>query len=156
MNHHQYVRQKLPEITELSSKVFQAHGTHHPFLKVLNDKIGELASGLTEHLEKEEDQLFPAIRDAEKNATWEVETTHELQHILREEHEEAGALIKDIRQLTNHYQTPPDACFSFHRLYDLLEEFEQDLYRHVHLENNILFNKLEEKKFDRRDTIPCV
>jgi regulator of cell morphogenesis and NO signaling len=44
-----------------------------------------------------------------------------------------------IRELSKDFTRPEGACTSFRALYDGLREFEQDLHRHVHLENNILF-----------------
>ena len=46
-----------------------------------------------------------------------------------------------IRQLANNYILPGEACASYSLLFRLLQEFEEDLHMHVHLENNILFPK---------------
>lgn len=58
-----------------------------------------------------------------------------------EEHENAGEVLKKIAKLSNNYTAPPEACNTFRALYSKLEEFEQDLHQHIHLENNILFPK---------------
>jgi regulator of cell morphogenesis and NO signaling len=60
---------------------------------------------------------------------------------MEQEHELAGKKLEGIRSLTNQYTLPEDACASYSLLYRLLEEFEDDLHTHVHLENNILFPK---------------
>jgi len=41
--------------------------------------------------------------------------------------------------VTKNYALPGDVCLSFLALYEQLADFEQDLHRHVHLENNVLF-----------------
>jgi hypothetical protein len=50
-----------------------------------------------------------------------------------------AGLIEEIRQLSDGFTPPAGACPTFHAFYNGLYEFEQDLHRHIHLENNILF-----------------
>jgi len=57
------------------------------------------------------------------------------------EHDNAGEILRELRKLSNDYQTPADTCISFQTFYRALEAFEQDLHQHIHLENNILFPK---------------
>jgi regulator of cell morphogenesis and NO signaling len=59
------------------------------------------------------------------------------------EHESAGALLKEMREITGNYLLPHDACASYSLLFKMLDEFENDLHTHIHLENNILFPKTE-------------
>jgi regulator of cell morphogenesis and NO signaling len=61
--------------------------------------------------------------------------------MMEMEHEEVGKNLEEIRELTNNYTLPEDACASYSLLYRLLDEFEEDLHLHIHLENNILFPK---------------
>ena len=60
---------------------------------------------------------------------------------LENEHNGAGNIMEEIRNITNNYNLPGDACTTFTLTYKELEEFEKDLHKHVHLENNILFPK---------------
>ena len=60
---------------------------------------------------------------------------------MEQEHENAGDIFKTIAKLSNNYTPPKDACNTFKALYAKLDEFEQDLHQHIHLENNILFPK---------------
>jgi regulator of cell morphogenesis and NO signaling len=57
------------------------------------------------------------------------------------EHELVGGNMEQIRKLSNNYELPEDACASYSYLFKTLDEFEDDLHTHVHLENNILFPK---------------
>ena len=59
--------------------------------------------------------------------------------MMTREHDAAGTLLAEIRELSQNFTTPADACPTFHAFYDGLKEFEQDLHQHIHLENNILF-----------------
>jgi regulator of cell morphogenesis and NO signaling len=60
---------------------------------------------------------------------------------MESEHEAAGTILKQIAKLSNNYTPPEWACNTFKALYAKLDEFEQDLHLHIHLENNILFPK---------------
>jgi len=60
---------------------------------------------------------------------------------LGREHEEIGDDVHAIRHLAHDYALPADACNTFMLTYRKLQEFEEDLHQHVHLENNILFPK---------------
>jgi regulator of cell morphogenesis and NO signaling len=44
-----------------------------------------------------------------------------------------------MREASNGYSAPAEACVSFQALYRALAEFETDLHQHIHLENNVLF-----------------
>jgi regulator of cell morphogenesis and NO signaling len=61
--------------------------------------------------------------------------------MMETEHESAGDIFKVIAQITNNYNPPEGACNTFKALYAKLDEFEQDLHQHIHLENNILHPK---------------
>lgn len=67
-------------------------------------------------------------------------------HIIIDEHEEAGAILAKLRAISNHYTVPSDTCGTYVKLYDALQELEDDLHTHIHLENNILLKKLDERK----------
>jgi regulator of cell morphogenesis and NO signaling len=41
--------------------------------------------------------------------------------------------------LSDSFKAPVGACPTYHAFYDGLEEFQQDLHQHIHLENNMLF-----------------
>jgi regulator of cell morphogenesis and NO signaling len=62
---------------------------------------------------------------------------------MEAEHEAAGDLMKSIRQLTNQYTIPRDACPTISLTYKKLEEFDQDLMQHIHVENNVLFERVK-------------
>ncbi|MEK6481343.1 iron-sulfur cluster repair di-iron protein [Catalinimonas sp. 4WD22] len=141
-NHHAYIRKKGPEVHLLAEKVSKVHGKQHPELIDIYHDFIELHEELLQHTRKEEEKLFPLIKALDQQALniTEAEIDNLLKE-LNEEHEDAGDEMKRIRSLTNDYETPDDACQSYKMLYQELAEFEEDLYAHVHLENNILFPK---------------
>lgn len=141
-NHHTYVRKALPEILALLDKSWNAHGNECMELLTIRDLFLDLTKELTDHMDKEELIVFPALRRSESGRRKDHPLAEALPgplHALEEEHLMAGILIKEIRALTNHYSPPDLACATFRLAYQKLEEFELDLMTHVHLENNILF-----------------
>ncbi|WP_256009688.1 iron-sulfur cluster repair di-iron protein [Desertivirga xinjiangensis] len=146
--HHNYVRESIPFLSELANKVARVHGDRHGELVEVARIFNRVASDLSLHLMKEENILFPFIKQltqAAKNGTAIVRapfgTVNNPTQMMEVEHEHAGEDLAAIRELTNDYSLPPDACTSYTILFKKLQEFENDLFNHVHLENNILFPK---------------
>jgi regulator of cell morphogenesis and NO signaling len=140
--HHSYVRKAGPQIAAYAAKVARVHGEAHPETVEIATVFHGLLSELMDHLEKEEQRLFPAYQaflslgTDQQSARQELETTL---NELEDEHEGAGQAMARIRALSNDFTPPADACNTYRVLYALLEEFEGDLHQHVHLENNVLF-----------------
>lgn len=146
--HHQYVRTAIPQILPLAEKVTNVHGDHHPEVIRINQLFQELADELTMHLKKEEMVLFPYIKElaATQAAGENLEGSHfgsvaSPISVMEMEHENAGVMLKEMYDLSNGYAVPADACNTFRVFYGKLKAFENDLHRHIHLENNILFPK---------------
>jgi regulator of cell morphogenesis and NO signaling len=144
--HHSYVKKYLPEIRGYAAKVAKVHGGAHPELATIQTLVETLNAELLGHLHKEEAILFPFIKRLVKvepgqNAFSPFGTIQNPISVMELEHETAGGILEKIRALTNNYTLPADACASYSLLYRMLDEFENDLHTHVHLENNILFPK---------------
>ena len=146
--HHNYVRENIPFINELAIKVAKVHSGHHPEAIEVATIFKGLAADLSLHLMKEENVLFPYIKElvaAEKNGSKitpaSFGTVDNPTQMMETEHEQAGEDLIHIRKVTDNYTLPSDACTSYTILYKKLQEFENDLFNHVHLENNILFPK---------------
>ncbi|WGH76248.1 iron-sulfur cluster repair di-iron protein [Tenacibaculum tangerinum] len=155
--HHSYVRESLPIISQYATKVAKVHGHHYTEVVAINQLFHEVANELLSHLQKEEQVLFPYIKqlvkakkEEVKNTTPAFETVNNPIQIMEHEHENAGTIFKEISRLSHKYTPPEGACNTFRALYAKLDEFEQDLHKHIHLENNILHPKailLEKKMF---------
>ena len=144
--HHAYVRRELPRLAELAGKVVNRHGDTRLELPKIQSKVAQISEELTEHLAKEEVVLFPYVTKLERAKAEGIAmpqgcfgTVASPIAMMTQEHDAAGALIAEIRQLSSDYTTPLGACPTFHAFYAGLREFEQDLHQHIHLENNILF-----------------
>jgi len=146
--HHVYVKSELPRLAVLAQKVVNRHGDTQAHLLAIQSLLVLLGDELIHHLGKEEHVLFPYIAKLEGALT--AGGAHpeacfgDISHpiaMMTSEHDAAGAMIAEIRRLSDDYTTPVGACPTYHAFYDGLKEFENDLHQHIHLENNILFPK---------------
>lgn len=145
--HHVFTKNTLSRLEKLLKKVIQAHGENHgDMLGQLQNTFLALKTELEMHLMKEEQVLFPYVRqmDASMRETNHVPPMHcgTVQHPIRQmkiEHKDAGESLAQLHTLTNGYTAPKDACLTFKALFEGLQELEDDLHEHIHLENNILF-----------------
>lgn len=149
--HHSYVKNEIPIIIGFLQKIALKHGSRHPELITIQNHFIKLSEELLKHLQKEENILFPAIRKLESRVgdviDLSVEEKKELSAAiwaLEMEHEGAGDEMLTIRILSNAYTTPADACTAYKIAFRSLYDFEKDLHRHVHLENNVLFPAISE------------
>ena len=139
VNHHGWVRSVTPTILEHTAKVARVHGGGNPALVTVDALFSELATRLMAHMKEEEEVLFPAIATAAEGNDTDLAA---LVGEMEDDHSEAGEILRRIRSLTDNFTPPPEACMTYRVLFHELEEFERDLHRHVHLENNILFPKV--------------
>ena len=143
--HHAYLYENLPKISELTTTILRVHGGSHPELSKVHRLFHTVKMELEEHLIKEETIQYPAIREyLNTRAKEDLDKAVNIIKELEEEHSGAGDILKELRNVTNDYEIPCDACDTFRLTYEKLEELETDLFRHIHLENNILFPRLFE------------
>lgn len=140
--HHQYLRDELPRIHAMSQRVAQVHGGHTPSLVEVFQVFCGMAEELVEHIDKEEQALFPAIRQLAKGDTAAMTVDGPIRAMMTE-HEVAGAALERLRELTNGHTPPPEACNTYRALFAGLRDLEEDLHRHIHLENHVLFPAAE-------------
>ena len=148
--HHRFVRSKINEIGAYAQKVAQVHGERHPWNITIFHDFVNLSRELLDHLEAEEKTVFPLIKQLaelrENGQTVDKELVLSLRTELEKmfaDHDGAGEIIAKIRETSNDFTPPADACTTYRILYQNLAGFEEDLHKHVHLENNILFRKAE-------------
>lgn len=140
--HHEYLRGELPRLEGLVHKVAQVHGLREPALRQVAGVFDGLRAELEAHMEKEEQILFPMIRAME--STGRVQAAHcgSVNNPIRVmvfEHDNAGTALEQMRDLTNGYTPPSEACNTYRAMMDGLKTLEADMHQHVHKENNILF-----------------
>jgi len=146
--HHSYIKEKTPFILQYLDKIQKVHGENHPELAEIFKLFSQSSIDLGMHLKKEERILFPFIRQLVKiqNSGQHTEEEHfgTIQNpiaMMKEEHVKEGKRFDNISTLSGGYTVPEDGCNTYRAAYAMLNEFEQDLHTHIHLENNILFPK---------------
>jgi regulator of cell morphogenesis and NO signaling len=136
--YHAIINREIPRITQLAGKVVNRHGESKPELGAIQAKFAQLSAELTQHCGKEEVVLFPYIAKLEGAIATEAarpqgcfgSVTNPIA-MMTLEHDAAGALIEEIRQLSDGFRPPAGACPTFPAFYNGLYEFEQDLHRHT-------------------------
>lgn len=141
--HHAYLWAELPQISKMATLILRVHGAHHPELSKVHKLFHTLKAELELHLSKEETIQYPAIKKYLKsNAEADLKEAVKIIDELEEEHTGAGNILKELRKVTNDYEIPDDVCETFEATYAKLQEMENGLFQHIHLENNILFPRL--------------
>ncbi|MBA4133279.1 MAG: iron-sulfur cluster repair di-iron protein [Flavobacterium sp.] len=155
--HHRYVEEKSTALLFYLDKLCKVHGQRHPELFEIGLHFKICATELAQHMKKEELILFPfvkkmfnALRDRESIEQPHFGTVNNPIAMMQDEHENEGERFRIIAKLTDNYNPPVDACETYRVTFAMLKEFEQDLHKHIHLENNIVFPKAQamETKFD--------
>jgi regulator of cell morphogenesis and NO signaling len=144
--HHAYVRRALPSIARHLGNVLNAHGDRHPELVRVGHAFAVMSDELLQHMLKEERVLFPYVRELAQRqrapcgrVVSPFGTIENPIRMMEREHREAAGALQVIRQLTGGYAVPSDGCSTYAVCMAELAQFERDLHRHVHLENNVLF-----------------
>jgi regulator of cell morphogenesis and NO signaling len=132
--YHRPLSEELRRLEMMAAKVFSVHGDKDPErLRELVDVYMGLEDELIHHMAKEEQILFPMIRGGQ-GALADGPVS-----VMLHEHDDAGAALQRLRELTDGYQPPAEACTTWRALYHGLAALEADMHQHIHLENNILF-----------------
>ncbi|SFU35166.1 iron-sulfur cluster repair di-iron protein [Alicyclobacillus macrosporangiidus] len=152
--HHAYLHTTLPVMSELVTKILGVHGARHPELATVHRLFHELKTDLEQHLIEEETRIFPRViawSHAVANETSRAADPVDLDALVRDlqtleaDHDRTGALLKQLRQVTDGYSVPADGCGTYHYVFQKLEEIEGKTFLHMHLENNVLFPRLRAK-----------
>lgn len=156
--HHQYLKQELPRLEFLTTKVATRHGDKRPALVEVRHVFAGLKAEMGLHMMKEERVLFPLIRRLESGEPEPAancgEDVGESIRVMEDEHDDAARSLARMRELSAGFTPPADACNTFRAMLDGLGELEAETRRHVHKENNILFPKALE--LERRHGSPSM
>ena len=153
--YHDTLRTELPRLQAMAARVSQSHGTRAPDLLQIVQSIDALAADLLAHMRKEEVVLFPAIRAIDEGRADTVWLAAPVS-VMEREHEDAGALLNDLRERTGGYTPPEGACATTRALYQGLEELERSMHVHVHLENNVLFPRALGREAGQAIPLPSI
>jgi regulator of cell morphogenesis and NO signaling len=147
--HHTYIKTTVPDFKVVLNEFVTSHKNKYPYIVAVEEAFIDLATELFEHLEHEEESIFPYLKL--------ISTTHKrkeiygslfvrtlskpLSLIIESEHKRIGSLLRQLRKTTNHYTSPGDVCPNHQVIYNKLKEFDADLVQHIGLEDNVLFPK---------------
>jgi regulator of cell morphogenesis and NO signaling len=144
--HHHCVRQELPRLAEMASKVASKRTDRAPELAKISKLIEKLHAEMYAHIQKEEQVLFPFISQMDQESIVAYPPAHacfqSVTHpifMMEQEHESVAHLVAELNRLTNHFEAPDWACATHIALFSGLREFEANLRQHVHLEDDVLF-----------------
>ena len=135
--HHAYLRGELPRIARMAARAARVHGEQHPEIREIDTAFQALCHELMAHLALEEEHVFPALLRLGEGSRLDAGTGTRLATLNRE-HEQAGKSLRKLRTLAADYAAPAWACPLVRELFRALQVFEQDMHRHVHLENSVL------------------
>jgi regulator of cell morphogenesis and NO signaling len=149
--HHEYVKAELPRLLEMAERVARKHAWRDHRLVAVAETVTLLTHEMFSHMEKEERILFPLVRQIEAGAADNFHCGSIANPIrqMEDEHESAGNAVARLRELTDGFRPDAEACNTHRALLGGLEEFEGDLHRHVHKENNVLFPRALERAAGR-------
>ena len=142
--HHAYLREELPRLDKMTDRVYRVHGDKEPRLGELRQAFVGLSAELLSHMMKEEQILFPVVRQLETATSVPESACGSIANPIRQmeaEHDNAGGALEVMSRVTDGYQPPEWACNTYRAMLDGLATLEKDLHQHIHKENNVLFPK---------------
>lgn len=117
VQYHRILEEELSPLSPYVTKVARVHGENHPELVKMHDLFYELKKELLEHTAKEDATVFPALLSLDDPATENRERIlGEIQE-LEKEHDHAGSLLKELRDVTSDFTPPLDACGTYRLVY---------------------------------------
>lgn len=147
--HHAYLRRELPRLQQMIDKVSAVHGDHFPWVREIQGIFRSFRDELASHMMKEEQVLFPMIRQIDASDSLPAFHCGSIANPIRmmeHEHDSAGNAMGEFDRLSSGYTPPAEACNTFRAMLDGLRELEQDMHQHVHKENNVLFPRAMERE----------
>ncbi len=149
--HHLFVEEKVPVLNYLLDQLYEKKGVENKTIENLQTLFKISSISLLHHLKKEENILFPhilameiALKERQNMPLPSFGSVDNPILVLTQDHENESSLFTTISELTHQYTPPQDASDLQLATYSLLQEFEQNLKQHIHLEDHLLFPKAKE------------
>lgn len=148
--HHKFVRSKNEKLSKFAAILSRNQQKYNPELISVYEHFLLLVQEVDRHMNEEENRIFPLIKELADEVKMagkaDLQTIsvfrNEIEN-LRKEHETAVKMMSELKEISNNFKPPEGASEEICKLYGNLINFEEDLYRHIHLESNVLFKKAE-------------
>lgn len=144
--HHFFCRQEVTSISLLLKEALGMHKKDHPELTRIQILFLKMSKDLSMHLLKEEETLFPYIERVEnamvQGAAISWPPFGSVENPIRMmvlEHDQTADELREIRRLCHDFTPPANASEHLVALYRALASFDQDMQRHIDIENAVLF-----------------
>ena len=148
--HHTYVRIKNEKLSKYAAILARNQEKYNSELTSIYEQFLLLIQEIDRHMNEEEDRIFPLIKELADEVNMAgiadsqtISVFHDEIEKLRDEHETAVKMMRELRRVSNNFEPSEGASDEVCKLYRYLNNFENDLYRHIHLESNVLFKKAE-------------
>jgi regulator of cell morphogenesis and NO signaling len=135
--YHEMHRADLASLVPLADRVERVHAGDPDAPTGLARAIRTLAQEMEDHMAREEQILFPAMRTGGGPG---------IEHpiaVMRADHDDHAESIALIRRLTDDLTPPEHACGSWRSLYGGTATLLEELAAHIALENDVLFPRFE-------------
>ena len=142
--YHAVHREQLPELIRMARRVEAVHRDSPDVPTGLADHLEAMEQELLDHMDKEENILFPLLRAGGRGMA------HNPIAVMRHEHTSHGEQLERLMALAHDTKPPAGACNTWRALYAGIAQLSDDLINHIHLENNLLF-----PQFEPRDAACC-
>jgi regulator of cell morphogenesis and NO signaling len=126
-------RDELPRLLAMARKVETVHAGKPGCPHGLSAHLEHVAFELEQHMQKEEQVLFPLLRSRHAHLAGAPI------QCMEEEHQDHGRNLARLRELGRDYVVPAGACATWTALLLGLEDLERQVMDHIHLENHVLF-----------------
>ena len=150
--HHVYLRSELPRLDKLTEEMASVHGKMDSRISLIRETIRILVSELSSHMMKEEQILFPMVRQLDASETTPAFHCGSLANPIQQmelEHSQASVMLGKLNELTDSYSAPEWACDTYRAMLDALARFEHDMHQHIHKENKVLFPRALEVESEK-------
>lgn len=148
--HHAYLRGELPWMERAIARAVEIGGRADArTLPPLTSTFRFFRRELELHLRKEEEVLFPLVRQIEtavnsgaRPPRFSFGSIANPIGIMEEDHEGERRQIKRMLDLAGNYSGPPQTAHIYGTLFERLQTVDADMRLHVHLEDEILFPRV--------------
>lgn len=145
--HHAYVKETGARLQQSLLQYAAGHKMKYPHFVAVESAYNTLLGCLEVQMEKEEKMIFPYLKALSRAHRQKEICGATLPGTLQKPPgDPAGAAYKEIetnlvhlRNATNSYRFPEDACTAHQVIYHKLHEFDADLLQHRKMENSFLF-----------------